>query len=721
MTSKSLFFKRLKQDLGQRIWLPVVSFLLGFLCMEFPLISRLESYQRRPSVTPDKIREYLVNEFWISSNLIIMVTICMAVVAAISGFSYMQSAKKLDVYHSIPVKRHRLFVQQYAYGVVYYLVPLLIHVLICLGICGRHHVLAGTVVTQALWFLLVQFLMFLVIYSTVVLAVCLTGNAVITVLGAAVLLFYSMIIALLRTALMQTFFTTHYEANEFWNFPAFSPAHMLFKLFYNLTEDYEKYFRYSGQGWLYAGIFVMALIYGGLALWLYIKRPTEVAGKTMAFSFTEPVVKTMVVLPVSITMGYFFRAFFTYDNEFGWFLFGCIFGFAICCPLMEIIYRKDIKAVFRHPLQLLLNGVLVIGVVMVFKLDLVGYDTYVPAQSKVDSYAIAINMHDRIYVGNGYSTDYFMDMEIRDNESVRELVERGAEITRPIRTGEIMEEMNCTSMSVRYNLKNGKEVYRNYLINLGDEKSMQLLKNVLEDTQYKKAFYPILDETREENHVGVIMEYVTDQDDIPLSEQQMQRLLEAYREELMQLTFEELSTRYPVALMNLAILDEERDYGYKVYNTVSVEISEDGKYYREFKYSGTEGAYKIYPSFTKTIALLKEYGARMLTEIPLEEVQSISVEDYSYEKYDENGMWDKYVTVEYTKENGDEIKMAEILPGLTDYRFYPEFQWDETVMPDIDVRITLLRDDEERNESFRVKMGMLPEFVKDDIIKKAAQ
>jgi len=176
-----------------------------------------------------------------------------------------------------------------------------------------------------------------------------------------------------------------------------------------------------------------------------------------------------------------------------------------------------------------------------------------------------------------------------------------------------------------------------------------------------------------------------------------------------------------VALMDLAMLDEDRKYGYWETVAVSVELlPDDAKYYKDLVYNGTEGTYRIYPSFTKTIALLEEYGARMITEIPLEDVLSITVEDTFLEEFDENGMWDKYVSVEYTKENGDESKMAELLPGLTDYRFYPEFQSDEPVMPSIDVNVIILRDETEHHENFRVKLGMMPEFVKEDL-KKAAQ
>ena len=41
MTSNNLFFKRMKQDLGQRVWIPVLLFIVGILCRELTLVSEL--------------------------------------------------------------------------------------------------------------------------------------------------------------------------------------------------------------------------------------------------------------------------------------------------------------------------------------------------------------------------------------------------------------------------------------------------------------------------------------------------------------------------------------------------------------------------------------------------------------------------------------------------------------------------------------------------------
>ena len=44
-----------------------------------------------------------------------------------------------------------------------------------------------------------------------------------------------------------------------------------------------------------------------------------------------------------------------------------------------------------------------------------------------------------------------------------------------------------------------------------------------------------------------------------------------------------------------------------------------------FEYYSEESGYEIYPSFTQTIALLEEYGATIVNEIPAEDVITVEM------------------------------------------------------------------------------------------------
>lgn len=716
MTSKNLFFKRFKQDLEQRIWLPVVFFIIGFLIMEIPLFSAVERWQNK--INPvEQMREYILETFFTPVYPATVLTIAIAVVAGMSGFLYMHSAKKLDVYHSIPVRREKLFVQQYCYGVLYYLVPMLLHVLICLGICTTQGILNGKVLGQALGFLLVQLLIYLAHYSVVVMTVCLTGNLVISILGSGILLSYSGILSLLKGGLMDEFFTTYYCVTDWDNIWEFSPIHLCVNFAAKWGEGEAVYTEY---GRYYVLFLLMAVAYTAFALFLYKKRPTEAANSSIAFTWAEPVIKTMVVLPVSLLAGFFFRA-ISYSYGFGWFVFGCIFGFALCCPLMEIIFRKDVKAVFKHPLQIVLNGVLVVAVLVIFKWDVFGYDSYVPAESKVESYAVRLNGHSGGYPAYGNPLQYcFEHMEIRENESVRRLVEYGAEMTRDVRTltdydGVEHEDRYYSSMVVRYTLKNGKEIYRNYYVNLKDEQVWQCLAGTYEDMQYKQGVYPVLNGKSE--YKGVSVNGTYSYDEKALDEEEIQKLVETYSAELKELTFDTITEEYPVAEMELAVLNNWMEVQY--YETAEMKTGIFGNVDKEtevLKHCVWECGYPIYASFTETLALLREYGLDWGEGLPVENVRSVYIEDSSREANDNDGYYDKIDVVEYTMEAGHREQIEAILSAVRSGGLERQFEHEVEDYPYISVEISYSYGDKEyEHQYFTFKKGMMPEFILRDL------
>lgn len=710
----------MKQDLDQRIWLPVVFFIIGFLMAEMPLISRLNNWQNRTDFM-DRTLRYLIENFFTPGSAFSLLSIGVAIVSALSGFIYMHSAKKLDVYHSLPVKREILFLQQYAYGVLYYVVPMVLHILICVVICAANGVMNGAVLGSALGFFLVQLLMYLICYSMVVVAVCLTGNLVISVLGSAVLLVYTLVIFWLRSSLMNSFFETYYGMETYGILPL-TPIDIIYRMILEMDRaDSFAYVDYMGH---YGQMLLATVIYTVIALFLYKKRPTEVAGNTMAFPISEPIVKAMIVIPGAMCSGYLFTGIISNNDDFIWFLLGAVFGFAIICALMEIIFRKDMKAILAHPLQFVFNGVCVIGILMILEFDLLGYDTYIPDEDEVESYAIDFGGINTIYSGYGdINYTYRLDnMEITDNPGTRKLLEHAAAYTRPLRRGEMEQEISDgkvynSSFDVRYNLKNGKTVYRSYLMNLRDEQVMQWLADTCNDIQHKLGTYPILSRENTDSYMGVLVECAYATDEIPLSAEQMQRFVEVYRRDLTNLSFEEMITEYPVADLSFALKEPEANTEYAMEYTTEITEIATKEYITSsnFDYYGEEHGYRIYPSFTQTIALLKEYGAEFATVIPAEDIIDIEITDYSEEVDDHDGLYTKIAEVHYTAEAGQQAQMDEILPNLVANKFVEGFLYDTNTETYIDVDVTYMRDNIEMSQYFKFKPGHVPEFVLEDL------
>ena len=61
---------------------------------------------------------------------------------------------------------------------------------------------------------------------------------------------------------------------------------------------------------------------------------------------------------------------------------------------MEIIYRLDVKSALCHWKYLLLNLAIMLVIVAIYKLDLFGYDKYIPAKEHLDSIAVSIDSLD---------------------------------------------------------------------------------------------------------------------------------------------------------------------------------------------------------------------------------------------------------------------------------------------------------------------------------------
>lgn len=708
----------MKQDFEQRIWLPVVFFIIGFLVAELPLISTINNRRNRTNYA-ELLSEYLQEYFFTPSQAFVVLTVIVALVSALSGFAYLHSAKKLDVYHSLPIRREKLFLQQYVYGILYYVVPLLIHVLICMAICIGNGLMDAALLGSAIGFLFVQILFYLVSYSMVVVAVCLTGNMVISVLGSGILLFYSLLSEMIKNGMMSYFFKTYYGADTEFPIPAFTPVHLIYQLIADVSRANAPRVAYMAYWDHYGKILFATVVYTLFALYLYKKRPSETAGNTLVFPVTEPVVKTMIVIPVSLLSGSFFAAVFGSGAGLKWYTVGAIFGFVIACPLMEIIFRKDVKAVFSHPLQIVFNGTCVVVLLAILYFDLLGYDSYVPKESKVESYAIDFSDIPTVRVTDGsISYDYRLEnMEITDNASARKLLEHAAEFTRPVRQGEYTAELaegtiRTAQVDVKYNLKNGKEIYRDYQINLQDEQVLQWLKDTYNDMQHKLAVYPILTDGSGEGYIGVMVESTFADRQVLLPEEKMKKLIETYRKELTNLKAEDVIEEYPVAELSFMLTTSEQTGEEIVVHETAVYYPGDYKYdyYQEY-------GYLIYPSFIQTIALLEEYQVGVASTIPAESVLEIAVTDYSREVNDSDGMYDKIAELSYTPETASVEEIEALLSGIIGSRFDRGFNTGNSREPYIDVMVRYMDSDIEHSVYCNFKENQVPEFVLEHVAK----
>lgn len=675
MTSRSLFFKYMKENTKQRIWNLALVLLLCFFT--FPVMTALWSStafrpenlnsslpadlalaQAQRDFTRDMLRMYSMK----GGALAFMLTIA-AVVLAASGFAYLHSKKKTDFYHSLPIRREMLYAVTCLNGFLYMAVAYL----------GFLTVAAVMIRVKgvpfdwgSLYLASVEHLCFFaLVYMTAILSMLLTGNLVVGLLGTGVLFSWGPVICMTISAYFLEYFTTFYGDDSF---------------LLTLSERtspvawYVKACMSSQPGRMALWALLAAAVLFLLGMLLYRRRPSEAAGHAMAFPITEPIIRFLIAVPSSLLLGAMFHLVMCED---GWTVFGLVCGLLLVSCIIEIIYHFDFKSLFAHKRQLLVSAVFVGVVFAIFRFDLFGYDRYLPATEKLASGGIYCDLLDPDATSQYHSTVEYTEgwygvnfdampsstladeMQISDDQGLELLhtiaaqgVHDAAQARdRFLRGGGRsydLEEGDAAfhNVTIAWHLRNGRTVYRSYRVNVSGVRAA--LEAVYDLDAYKTAMYPVLsltaddvaginykeedecshvklsgadmagDSTGLEKKAGSSATDVAD-DSIGLSggaDSMKAALLAAYQEELQALTSETRAREMPIAEIqfktneNQALIQKLRDEGgnYTLFN----------HYYY----------YPIYPSFTKTIALLRACGIEVGGMVTPEKTASITL---SYE------------------------------------------------------------------------------------------
>lgn len=401
MTSKKSFWASSKENHKRRIWVWIVAVLaqlMAYVGVLTVYLSRINRWNREGSYkTHDIYREAMYqaakDALGFQDNLM-LILLFLAVVIGMQGFSYLYDRKKVDLYHSVPVDRNRRFAVVYVNGIIIYLASALAGIVIGTVEAAIQGAVNGSVLATIGFGFLWQLLFFLVMYHTVILAVMLTGNQFVGIGVAGGLVLYETFLYYLINSMMSAFFQT---------VSGFYVGHMP-KL--SVLEDYiDNVWHIKQAGDLkevarlvlpYLGKwFILAVVILAAAWICYRKRPSEAAGKAMAFPIIGQILKVAAVIPVSLGIGMW-----VHNAAYGstvLTLASMIGSGVIACAAVEVIFDFDLKSLFRH---LATSGIAVAGIVgvfLIFKLDLFGYDEYLPQADKLDSIALNVDYYGRFW------------------------------------------------------------------------------------------------------------------------------------------------------------------------------------------------------------------------------------------------------------------------------------------------------------------------------------
>lgn len=687
MTLRSLFFKLQREDIKRRMWAAALSMLVFFLFGPVYLALTLEGYTG--NLNEKYIISHVISTIGPGFILQYMITIAAALICACSGYFFLHSRKKVDFFHSMPVRRELLFFVNYVDGILVYFLPYLISMLFnfLVLLVGGH--LQPDVLAAGFQGIGTNLLYFLLIYTLTVVAVMLTGNGIVSILGTGVFLAYGPLIMSVEDLYSREFFKTYLsDKNDSYFLTFLSPVGKYIKRSQMIvTGDY------TGLGASIAltlTVIIMLLLF---SVFLYKKRSSEAAGKAMAFVLAKPIIKFLIIIPVALFGGWLFRGAASVHSD-GWMIFGLLLIFLIAAAIIEIIYQFDLKKAFAHKKGLAAAALVTAAVVCIFRFDLFSYDNYLPDKDKIASMSVSIPGLDSdkisIEVNEGatgytYNSSFEHEakyMRIKDFGAAYEIAKLGIKgLGQKDESGD--KYYSCT---VAFHLKNKKTVLRNYTI-VPDE-DYTLLKQVYESSEFKEGYYPIY--RWKSNYITAVSAFNSKgSTDFTLTAAQREELLEIYKDELKTLTIDQIISSRPLAALRFTLFDD-----------------------RTFDYD-------IFPEFTKTIEFLSAHGFDAGYQLKAEDIKKVTVVKqpeekdvvYSEKQYTSDKLYVEQV--EYVKKEQIEEILQAALPG--DY--CSEFS--RVLNPNYDLMVNIVWNTDtfgnENTQTFYFTKDNIPAFVLKDL------
>lgn len=704
MILKNSFIKLQLEDMKRRVW-SIALAMLVFIVI-FPIICALQLSNFQGGDTLEWEIQQLKALVGPGNEIMIVATIICAVICGLSGFFFLHSRKKVDFYHSIPVRRERLFFTSYLNGILVYLIPYVVNVLFSLLILRVNDYLYAEIFLAAISGVGINLLFFCLIYTLTIIAVMMTGNLIISICGTGVFLLYVPAVRELKNALFSSFFATftYHSGRESTSFLSPLESYINVAMRNIRGNDYTLS--------IISSICATVLLVG-CALFLYKKRSSEAAGKSMAFQISKPIIKFLLVVPISLGGGILLRSIVSYGFD-AWFAFGVVFAFLVSYGLVQVLFEFDLRCVFRHKKQMLLSAAVAVLIAAVLRFDVFGYDSYIPKEDKIKSMSVSMSGFDHgldyYEVVNEERTFYrpmeyeLNRMELKDFEAAYRMAQIGvsSRIEKEKRNDYYASYRDSDQYTyyVKYTLKSGREIYRCYGLTLEECKSY--LSEIYDQQEYKKVHYPIYQWDEKDIEVArvaypaEILNYEArglnskEGIDFSIEGNGLLKLVQIYKDELSNVTFDEIAQEEPVVTLSFSV-------GYYMYDS-----------------------YYVYPSCVKTLEFLEEQGFHVKKSIVPENITEITMVNYNKVQTVNAITGTSSVVVGTTTEPvsyKDQADIIQILPALVDSEYNRNNPIFFAVEDDVAVNLTYRLGNSGLAQTFGfvLKKDALPDRIKKDL------
>jgi len=615
MILKNLFLTDLFENLKRRLW-PLILFLIVTL-FAYP-IGLAMTLNNQISYHSDKTTLIRTAAHYMGMNELTMIlaSVC-AAVSAIQGFSYLYHRNKVDMYQSQPVSSKRRFRVIYLNGILIYLIPYAAAILISMVVAHSMNISSGAFTAYAWWSVLAGFLVYLAVYNITILAVMMTGHLIVSCMAAGVFLGYEYILNYIISNYCSTYFISYAsKGTHFFSRYYTSPLEKALELtkldatIWNIKMTVAD----IGSALLVKSMPVLlflaaqAIIAFVLAWICYRIRPMESSGKAMAFEKIKAPIKVLLVFLAGISASLILKHMSEGNNMFA--VLGLLSGLILGQCIVEIIYEFDMRAVLKSKIPFVVASAAAVLFYLIFSMDLIGYDHYVPKADQLASSAVQIGFGNAYNYtnlnlkgfdktdGNGW-TDYNYDglehMQIKNSAAVLAMAKdgMGIDVTKDTK----QDFVTCT---VLYHMKDGKKIYRSFPIFFAKETDN--LNRLFADMDYKNGSQQFADPVMKTFLKQAKPSYSDGFNENKILVKDAADIMESYQKDYNAMTFTQAASEVPCGIINL--------------------------YYTQFGYQQSI-AFPVFASYQNTVDYLKKENAYMDKKIDPESIASIQITDYS--------------------------------------------------------------------------------------------
>lgn len=517
-------------------------------------------------------------------NPLISLVICLfALMVGIQGYSYLHNQMKVDMYHSQPVKQGTRFFSIYLNGILTFVCPYMINLIIGCMIATGYKEFTGKLLANIVYAVVFNLVLFLAVYHIAILATLLTNSIVISVILATIFMVYEEIWNVIGETFAQYTMNHNMSGEHFYITPVLVMLSVSDSISYqdNLAQNIQN------SWFLLLVAFLVSMLILGLSFFAYIKRRGEACKNTMAFDWTKLAVKVMVLIPTGIIALLIYMGYFSFVNIYNVnkdslnlgnniLLFGMVVGFIVMFivnGIIELVYEKDLKAILQHWKSFVLISAGTVVIVICSFQNWFGLFDKTPSKNNVKDVAIYLAYDSNKYglEGNLEKMKYknldvvyqLIDASLADKEARKYLNGESGDIEEGERN-----DATYHKVEIAFHMKIGTTVYRRYYVNV--KNNTKALDTIFSSDEYLKHQYSILFEKYDpENDITFDSDNGTDNDydssSLNISKEDLKEIKDALWKDLKNTSYSQLCAKTTKQIGTISSINRGGEFA--IYNS----------------------------------------------------------------------------------------------------------------------------------------------------------